>query len=138
MKLFNAKKWTSIHVFLMLFVINTAAFANGFYPLETPKKEAQFNHLLRELRCLVCQNQDLADSNASLAKDLRNEVYQLVKIGKTDNEIIQYLTARYGDFILFKPPVKTVTALIWFGPALFLIFGLLIFWKTCFKRASDE
>lgn len=138
MKLFNAKKWTSIHAFLMLLVINTTAFASGFYPLETPKQTAQFNHLLRELRCLVCQNQDLADSNASLAKDLRNEVYQLVKTGKTDNEIIQYLTARYGDFILFKPPVKTVTALLWFGPALFLILGLLIFWKTCFKRASDE
>ncbi len=94
--------------------------------------------MLRELRCLVCQNQDLADSNAGLAKDLRNEVYQLVKTGKSDNEIIQYLTDRYGDFILFKPPLKVVTALLWFGPALFMVLGLLIFWRTCLRRSCNE
>jgi cytochrome c-type biogenesis protein CcmH len=115
-----------------------AIHANTLYPLETTKQDAQFNHLLKELRCLVCQNQDLADSNAGLAKDLRNEVYQLVKTGKSDNEIIQYLTARYGDFILFKPPVKGVTVLLWFGPALFLGLGLFIFWHTCLRRRQDE
>ena len=120
---------------LGLVLMNTDSFANTFYPLDTPKQSAQFNHLLRELRCLVCQNQDLADSNASLAKDLRQEVYQLVKTGQSDSEIIKYLTTRYGDFILFKPPVKAVTALLWFGPALFLLLGLLVFWKTCFKGA---
>lgn len=113
-------------------------FANSFYPLETKKQEVQFTHLLKELRCLVCQNQDLADSNAGLAKDLRDQVYGLVKEGKSDNEIINYLTARYGDFILFKPPVKPLTAMLWFGPALFLLFGLFIFWRTCLKRTSDE
>ena len=123
---------------LILLLSSTAAFTNGLYPLETSKKDAQFSHLLRELRCLVYQNQDLADSNASLAKDLRNEVYQLVKAGKSDSEIIQYLTTRYGDFILFKPPVKGVTVLLWFGPALFLILGLLVFWKTCFKRDFND
>lgn len=123
---------------IVLFLISsTASFADTFYPLDTPKQEAQFNHLLRELRCLVCQNQDLADSNAGLAKDLRGEVYQLVKTGKSDNEIIQYLTARYGDFILFKPPVKAITALLWFGPALFLVLGLLIFWRTCLRQTNE-
>jgi cytochrome c-type biogenesis protein CcmH len=119
---------------LLFLCISTEGFAITSYPLDTPKQEAQFNHLLRELRCLVCQNQDLADSNAGLAKDLRNEVYQLVKTGKTDNEITQYLTARYGDFILFKPPVKAITALLWFGPALFMVLGLLIFWRTCLRQ----
>lgn len=122
---------------IVLFLISTVGFADTFYPLDTPKKEAQFNHLLRELRCLVCQNQDLADSNAGLAKDLRGEVYQLVKTGKSDSEITQYLTARYGDFILFKPPVKALTALLWLGPALFLALGLLIFWRTCLRQTYE-
>lgn len=112
--------------------------ANSAYPLDSPRKEAQFNHLLKDLRCLVCQNQDLADSNADLAKDLRLQVYQLVKDGKSDSEINDYLTSRYGDFILFKPPVKAVTVLLWFGPFLFLLLGFLIFWRTCFKRVSYE
>lgn len=114
------------------------SYANTFYPLESPQKEAQFNHLLKNLRCLVCQNQDLADSNADLAKDLRLQVYQLVQQGKTDTEINDYLTARYGDFILFKPPMKAITWLLWFGPFLFLLLGILIFWRTCFKRVSYE
>lgn len=114
------------------------SFANSVYPLDSVKKEAQFNHLLKDLRCLVCQNQDLADSNAELAKDLRLQVYHLVKEGKSDTEISDYLTSRYGDFILFKPPVKAVTLLLWYGPFLFLFLGFLIFWRTCFKRASYE
>ncbi|WP_242602136.1 cytochrome c-type biogenesis protein [Legionella nagasakiensis] len=113
-------------------------FASSLYPLPTPRQEAQFNHLLKELRCLVCQNQDLADSNAELAKDLRAEVYHLVKEGKTDGDITNYLTARYGDFILFKPPVKSVTAFLWFGPLLFMVLGMWIFWRTCMKRHRDE
>lgn len=123
---------------LLLSVLTEMALANSLYPLDTLRQEAQFNHLLKELRCLVCQNQDLADSNAELAKDLRAEVYQLVKEGKTDGEITGYLTERYGDFILFKPPVKSITALLWFGPILFMVLGIWIFWHTCMKRRSDE
>lgn len=120
-----------IGIFCLL--MSTLLSANTFYPLETVKQEAQFNHLLKELRCLVCQNQDLADSNAGLAKDLRNEVYELVKMGKSDNEIIGFLTARYGDFILFNPPVKAMTVLLWFGPMVFMLLGLLIFWHSCLR-----
>lgn len=104
--------------------------ANSMYPLNSIKQEAQFNHLLKELRCLVCQNQNLADSNAPLAKDLRLQVYQLVQDGKSDTEIYNYLTSRYGDFILFKPPVKAVTWLLWFGPFMFLMLGVFIFWRS--------
>lgn len=125
-------------LFTWLLLVNLSVFANTLYPLDTAKQDAQFSHLLKELRCLVCQNQDLADSNASLAKDLRDEVYQMVKAGKSDNEIITYLTARYGDFILFNPPVKSITALLWFGPALFMVLGLFIFWHTCLKRTRHE
>ena len=129
---------THVFLFSLLFFLNTLGCANTLYPLDTAKQDAQFEHLLRELRCLVCQNQDLVDSNAGLAKDLRNEVYQLVKRGKSDSEIIHYLTDRYGDFILFKPPVKVITALLWFGPALFMVLGLIIFWRTCVKRTCNE
>lgn len=119
---------------LSCLLMSNAVVANTLYPLDTAKQEAQFNHLLRELRCLVCQNQDLADSSAGLAKDLRDEVYQLVKAGKSDKEITEFLTVRYGDFILFNPPLKGVTALLWFGPAFFLILGLIIFGRTCLRR----
>jgi len=125
-------------MFMLLCIMQLPSYANSLYPLPTARQDAQFSYLLRELRCLVCQNQDLADSNADLAKDLRDEVYQLVKADKSDTEIIQYLTARYGDFILFKPPVTAITAMLWFGPALFMVLGLLIFWRTCLRRAANE
>lgn len=114
------------------------SFAEALYPMDSPKQEAQFKHLLKELRCLVCQNQDLADSNAPLAKDLRASIYEQVMAGKSDSDIIQFLTERYGDFILFRPPVKAMTLLLWLGPVLFLLVGLWIFWCTCFKQVSDE
>jgi cytochrome c-type biogenesis protein CcmH len=107
--------------------VHTAAWAGVLYPLDNAKQDAQFQGLLRELRCLVCQNQDLADSNAPLAKDLRDEVYHLVQTGQSDDDIVRYLTARYGDFILFKPPVKSVTLALWFGPFVFLVCGLVLF-----------
>ncbi|TAL65483.1 MAG: cytochrome c-type biogenesis protein CcmH [Legionella sp.] len=123
---------------LTLISFSSVGCANSFYPLDSPKKEAQFQHLLKDLRCLVCQNQDLADSNAELAKDLRQQVYELVQEGKSDTEISDYLTSRYGDFILFKPPFKAATLILWLGPFFFLILGMLIFWRTCFKRVSYE
>lgn len=127
-----------IRTFFIGLLFSSTVLSNSFYPLDSHKKEAQFNYLLKDLRCLVCQNQDLADSNAELAKDLRSQVYELVKQGTTDSEIRDYLSLRYGDFILFKPPVKTVTLFLWFGPLLFLLFGFFIFWRTCFKRVVNE
>ena len=105
------------------------SYADVMYPLETAKQEAQFKHLLADLRCLVCQNQDLNDSNAGLAKDLRREVYNRVKDGQSDHEIITYLTDRYGDFILFNPPLKGITYFLWFAPLIFVGVGMLIFWR---------
>ncbi|WP_370637209.1 cytochrome c-type biogenesis protein CcmH [Legionella sp. 16cNR16C] len=122
---------------LAIFMVNVV-YANSMYPLDTERQEAQFNHLLKELRCLVCQNQDLADSHADLAKDLRQQVYVMVKDGKSDSEIINFLTDRYGDFILFNPPVKSITMVLWFGPAFFLLIGFLIFWRTCLRQTVNE
>lgn len=126
-----------LKLFLCLFFFSTFVSATPLYPFSTPRQEAQFTHLLHDLRCLVCQNQDLADSNAPLAKDLRNEVYSRVTDGQSDDEIIQYLTDRYGDFILFKPPVKVLTAFLWFGPILFMIMGLWIFLRIFFRQGQN-
>lgn len=123
---------------LLIASYSSVLLANTLYPLENRKEEAQFDHLLKELRCLVCQNQDLADSNAQFAKDLRLKIYDMVKEGQSDSEIINYLTSRYGDFILFNPPVKAITVLLWLGPLLFLSCGLAIFWQACRRRVINE
>ena len=80
-------------------------------------------NLSEKLRCLVCQNQTIADSNAELAQDLRRQIHQQIAAGKTDDEIVDYMVARYGDFVLYQPPVKPTTVLLWAGPALLLLIG---------------
>jgi cytochrome c-type biogenesis protein CcmH len=91
----------------------------------TAAQDVQFRALLPDLRCLVCQNESLADSQASLALDLKYEVRGLVASGKSDAEIKKYLTDRYGDFVLFKPPFAPRTFLLWFGPALLVLLGVI-------------
>jgi cytochrome c-type biogenesis protein CcmH len=93
------------------------------YAFETPAQEARFQALTQQLRCLVCQGQSIADSNAELAADLRHEVHRLILEGKSDEEAIGFLTARYGDFVLFKPPVRASTWPLWFGPFVLLLVG---------------
>lgn len=88
---------------------------------DDPKLEARYKALNEELRCLVCQNQSLADSDAPLAADLRKEVYEMLNRGQSDREIVDFLVARYGDFVLYRPPVRQTTYLLWAGPFLFLI-----------------
>ena len=112
--------------------------ATALYPFEQPAQQAQFQALLHDLRCPVCQNQDLADSNAELAADLRAEVYRLVLAHQSDQEIIQNLTARYGDFIVFQPPVKILTSVLWLGPVFLLLIGLGMFAMTCIRRVKHD
>ena len=88
--------------------------------------EARMVRITSELRCLVCQNQTIADSDASLAVDLRREARSLLKQGKSDAEVVDYMTARYGDFVLYRPPLRPTTLLLWFGPALMLAAGAAI------------
>ena len=97
--------------------------------------DTRLKSLENELRCLVCQNQTLADSNAPLAEDLRKEVRDLATGGKSDDEIRAYLVARYGDFVLYKPPVKSTTYVLWFGPFLLLAAGAVAWW-TLIRRRS--
>ncbi len=113
-----------ITVCLVIVMQSSIALTQDEYPLTTAEQRAQFQALSQELRCLVCQNQNLADSHAPLAKDLRAIVYEQVKAGKSKQDIIDFLTQRYGDFVLFKPPVKPSTFILWFAPALFLLLGM--------------
>jgi cytochrome c-type biogenesis protein CcmH len=97
--------------------------------------DARLKALESELRCLVCQNQTLAESNAPLAEDLRKEVREQALAGRSDDEIRAYLVARYGDFVLYKPPVEPVTYLLWFGPFVLLVAGALVWWTLLRQRA---
>ena len=91
-----------------------------------PALEARMVSITSELRCLVCQNQTIADSQADLAVDLRREVRELLKQGKSDREIVDYMTARYGDFVLYRPPFKATTVLLWLGPSMMLLIGFVV------------
>jgi cytochrome c-type biogenesis protein CcmH len=93
---------------------------------DDPALEARMLRITAELRCLVCQNQTIADSHSGLAIDLRKQVREMLQANQSDAQIIDYMTARYGDFILYRPPVKTTTLILWVGPAVMLIAGFLI------------
>ena len=93
---------------------------------EDPNLERRVTTLAHELRCLVCQNQTLADSNAPLAVDLRNQIREQLKAGKSEREITDFMVQRYGDFVLYRPPFKATTLLLWFGPVLILVVGFAV------------
>jgi cytochrome c-type biogenesis protein CcmH len=106
-------------------------------PVASHAQEVRVQHLTRELRCLVCQNENLADSNAELARDLRLEVFKLMQQGKSDEQIKQYLVARYSTFVLYDPPLQRNTLLLWFGPALILLAGAVVVLVAVRKRRRD-
>jgi cytochrome c-type biogenesis protein CcmH len=102
-----------------------------------PVLEERVMKLSRELRCLVCQNETLADSRADLAEDLRTQIREQMKAGKSDKEIIDYLTTRYGKFILYNPPVDPTTYLLWFGPFILLLGGLFMLFRYVKQRSGQ-
>ena len=103
-----------------------------------PAVEARLKALAEELRCLVCQNQTIADSNAPLAEDLRNQVREKMRRGASDSEIVDYMVARYGDFVLYRPPLKLTTALLWFGPLLLLAAGFVVLLRRVLRRRPAQ
>jgi cytochrome c-type biogenesis protein CcmH len=128
------------HAFMLLFALtllmSQAAFAIDALPFEDRAEEQRFQNLSRQLRCLVCQNESLADSSADLARDLRQEVFEQMRQGKSDDEIKQYLTARYSDFVLYNPPLRGGTFLLWFGPLFVFLGGLAAVVLIVRRRAS--
>ena len=101
-----------------------------------PDQQQRYENLVKDLRCLVCQNQSLADSDADLAKDLRDEVYDIIQSGKSDREAVQFLVDRYGDFVLYRPPFSPMTLLLWLGPLLLLLAGLVFIWRRSRQRTA--
>jgi cytochrome c-type biogenesis protein CcmH len=122
---------------LGLALLATEAVASEARPnADDPVLEARLMGLAADLRCVVCQNESLAESRAPLAQDLREEVRDLMRQGKTDPEVVDYLTLRYGDFVLYRPPFKPETYLLWLGPALFLVMGGLA-WAIATRRRRE-
>jgi cytochrome c-type biogenesis protein CcmH len=118
-----------------LLLLLSAGLAGGQAPQPSEQAlEKRLMTLSAELRCLVCQNQSLADSHAELAVDLKNQVRDMMRAGRSDEEIKDYLTQRYGDFVLYRPPVKGSTWLLWAGPFVLLVGGLVVLQRTLRRR----
>lgn len=116
------KRWL---VLLAALIVSISAHADEARPLaEDPLVEKRLVSISEELRCLVCQNESLAGSNADLAKDLRREIRGLIKQGRSDQEIMDFMVGRYGDFVRYRPPMKPTTWLLWGGPFLLLVIGV--------------
>ena len=129
---------TAIMFTIMLLLLSAGTVAGAAENrFEDPAKQERYTRLINELRCLVCQNQTIADSNADLAIDLKNKVAAMIRAGRSNEEIIAFLTDRYGDFVLYRPPVQPNTWLLWAGPVLLLGAGLLVFGLTLRRRAAN-
>ncbi|VAW54733.1 Cytochrome c heme lyase subunit CcmL [hydrothermal vent metagenome] len=109
----------------LFFSLNAIAAPIETFKFDSPENEKIFHKLSEELRCLVCQNQNIAESNADLAKDLRLEIHTMLTKGKTEKEIVDFMVQRYGDYVLYRPPFKPMTWLLWFGPLIAFIVGLI-------------
>ena len=125
---------------LVLGLISTPAFAsatNEAALADDPVAEKRLQELSKELRCLVCQNETIAGSNAELAVDLRREIRGMIRDGRSDSEILEFMVTRYGDFVLYRPPVKGITLLLWIGPLALLLIGILAM-RSYLKRRSAQ
>jgi cytochrome c-type biogenesis protein CcmH len=122
---------------LLLLGVVSQAFGKEATPMAVdPEMEKVVNEISAELRCLVCQNQTIADSHAPLAVDLKNQVRDMVKAGQSQDEIVDYMVQRYGDFVRYRPPMKASTMLLWVGPFILLLIGLVVLVLNLRKRAS--
>jgi cytochrome c-type biogenesis protein CcmH len=133
------KKTLQLLALLAFFIAFTASATSlSNYTFDSPEQEEEFRALTAELRCLVCQNQSLADSDAELADDLRREVYELFKAGKSNEEISTFLTDRYGDFVLYDPPLKPSTYVLWFTPLFMFLIGCIMLVRTLRKKTQSQ
>lgn len=133
-------KLISILALLIAFTgsVNAYAAASETHEFTDPVMQKRYQSLVKELRCPKCQNQNLADSNSQIAIDLRNEVYTMLKQGKADMEITSYMVDRYGDFVLYRPKINELTYVLWFGPAVILLIGVLIVVMVARKKSASR
>jgi cytochrome c-type biogenesis protein CcmH len=127
----------------VLLLACTMAWTSGALAIDTqrafddPALQTRYENITRELRCLVCQNETIADSNATLAGDLRREVREMIAAGKTDDEIRDFMIARYGDFVLYRPRLTRMNFLLWAAPALLLVLGAFAVVRVVRRRAAE-
>jgi cytochrome c-type biogenesis protein CcmH len=128
----------AVKLFILFLALSMSMAALAQEPLVFENKDQQdrFNQLTQELRCLVCQNQNLADSDAQLAHDLRSEVHEMLLAGNSNDEIKQFMVQRYGDFVLYRPPVQKNTYLLWLAPLILMLAGALVLRSSIKKRSS--
>ena len=121
-----------------LLALAGAAWAGVAAPTADPALEARVTEVASELRCLVCQNQTLADSNAPLAVDLRGQIREQMRQGASERDIVEYMVARYGDFVLYRPPLKATTVVLWAGPVLLMLIGLAALYYRLARRRAER
>lgn len=131
------KRWLAAVVF-GLTLTGVAHAAIDTYEFANDAERDRFRELTKELRCPKCQNQDIADSNAPIATDLRREIYRMLGEGKDNQQILDFMVARYGDFVLYKPALTSKTAVLWFGPLALLVGGLVVIGVIVGRRRRTE
>jgi len=129
-------------VILMTLLLSSYALSESLLTFSSALNQTRFQSLVKELRCPKCQNQDLADSQSAIAKDLKAQIYEMIEQDKTDQEIVDYMVARYGDFVLYRPKYSAATSILWVGPGAFLVIGLMIFvfvvYRNKTRKAGEE
>ena len=124
-----------LRILLGFLMLTTSANAiDAVAAFDDPEMQARYEKIISEVRCLKCQNQTIKDSNAFLASDLRREIRHMLEEGKTDDEIYEFLVARYGDFALYRPRASGKTLILWIAPMMFLVFGALALWRVVHRR----
>ena len=123
---------------LGLALLGTAQAAIDTYEFASEAERERYRDLVEELRCPKCQNQNIADSNAPIAMDLRAQIYRMLEEGQSNEQIIEFLVSRYGDFVLYKPPVTARTLLLWYGPAAFLVGGFVLLGVIVLRRRGKQ
>ena len=133
-------KRSVIYSFLLVFILSSLPIQArvAAYEFDTPDQEAAYKEMVSELRCLVCQNQNIADSNAELAQDLKRKTYEMVMQGKDKNEIADFMVQRYGDFVLYRPPVSNTTLLLWSGPFIIFVIGIIVLIRVIKSKQRDQ
>ena len=125
-------------LFAVVTMVGVAAAASSLYQFDSPDQAQRFEVLTRQLRCLVCQGESIADSHADLAKDMRAQVHEMIVAGRSNEQIIRFMTDRYGDFILYRPPFVPRTYLLWVGPLLLLLLACaaIMYYARSARRAT--
>jgi cytochrome c-type biogenesis protein CcmH len=121
---------------VLVLACGAAAAAEAAPAAQDPALEARVTELASRLRCLVCQNQTIADSNAGVAIDLKNQVREKLRQGQSEEQVIDFMVQRYGDFVLYRPPVRWTTSVLWFGPLLLVLIGLVVLYRKLRSHAA--